>query len=256
MLTNVDRILEMLRTSRTLAVSDIAQKLGIAQSAVMNAAESMEEEGIIKIEYKFMKAYLVFVRDKVEDLDDEEESFPELKDYSQLDQVEAAPPERKPLETTDPAPLSPELPIEPKLPITPEKPLVMEEHKMSDTQGFDQPSSTDAELDEKYDEGGHIPIDIPEETDQEDVDDIYPVQEGEASEAAQPAEDLGDLDQINALISTANQMIDSGNVRDINQIYKQIYDRYTGSISLSIAEKEVLKSRIFSLFSRIKALYA
>ncbi|MBN2367440.1 winged helix-turn-helix transcriptional regulator, partial [Candidatus Woesearchaeota archaeon] len=57
--TNVDQILDILKANPEISVADISKKIGISAEAVQNSAKIMEEEGILKVEYKFMKPYLV-----------------------------------------------------------------------------------------------------------------------------------------------------------------------------------------------------
>jgi Mn-dependent DtxR family transcriptional regulator len=56
--TGVDRLLDVLRTEGTLAVKTAAVKLGVSTSAVLEWAKLLEEEGLIKIKYRFATAYL------------------------------------------------------------------------------------------------------------------------------------------------------------------------------------------------------
>lgn len=56
--TGVDRLLDVLRTDGTLSVKAAAVKLGVSTSAVLEWAKLLEEEGLIKIKYRFATAYL------------------------------------------------------------------------------------------------------------------------------------------------------------------------------------------------------
>ena len=55
--TNVDEILELLRQNPSMSVQEIAEKLGMTPEIIQQSAEYMEEDGLIKIEYKFMKPH-------------------------------------------------------------------------------------------------------------------------------------------------------------------------------------------------------
>ena len=56
--TGVDRLLDVLRTEGTLSVKAAAVRLGVSTSAVLEWAKLLEEEGLIKIKYRFATAYL------------------------------------------------------------------------------------------------------------------------------------------------------------------------------------------------------
>jgi transposase len=58
MQTGVDRLLEILRTETSLSVKEAAVKLGVSTSAVLEWAKLLEEEGQVKITYRFATAYI------------------------------------------------------------------------------------------------------------------------------------------------------------------------------------------------------
>jgi len=57
--TGVDRLVKMVNTTGKVSSSDAAKELGVGMSVIMEWADFLEEEGIIRIEYKFTKPFLV-----------------------------------------------------------------------------------------------------------------------------------------------------------------------------------------------------
>ncbi|MBU0758053.1 MAG: hypothetical protein KKF44_08330, partial [Nanoarchaeota archaeon] len=60
--TNVDRIMELLKKTSSLSVASISKELKIKPDVIQKSAKFLEEEGLLKIEYKFMKPYLNLVK--------------------------------------------------------------------------------------------------------------------------------------------------------------------------------------------------
>ena len=56
--TGVDRLLEVLKANGTLSLKAAAIKLGVSTAAVLEWAKMLEEEGLLRIRYKFSTAYL------------------------------------------------------------------------------------------------------------------------------------------------------------------------------------------------------
>ncbi len=57
--TGVDKLVKLVRESGKIAVPDAARMLNVSQTIVMEWADFLEEEGIISVEYKFTKPFLV-----------------------------------------------------------------------------------------------------------------------------------------------------------------------------------------------------
>lgn len=57
--TGVDKLVSLIAQKKRIAVDDAAKELGVGALVVQEWAEFLEEEGIISIEYKLSKAYLV-----------------------------------------------------------------------------------------------------------------------------------------------------------------------------------------------------
>lgn len=60
--TNVDIILEMLQLNKPVAIGDISKKLRISEEVVEKIAKCLDEENILKLEYKFAKPFLVLTK--------------------------------------------------------------------------------------------------------------------------------------------------------------------------------------------------
>ncbi|MBS3130966.1 hypothetical protein J4212_00900 [Candidatus Woesearchaeota archaeon] len=59
--TNVDYILGILPHGQPMAIKDISSSLGIKEETIEKIAKYLEEEGILKMEFKFMKPYIVLL---------------------------------------------------------------------------------------------------------------------------------------------------------------------------------------------------
>lgn len=57
--TGVDKLVKIINSKGSISSADAARELGVSTTVVMEWADFLEEEGIISIEYKFTKAFLV-----------------------------------------------------------------------------------------------------------------------------------------------------------------------------------------------------
>ncbi len=57
--TGVDKLVKIINSRGSVSSSDAAKELGVSPSVIMEWADFLEEEGIINIEYKFTKPFLV-----------------------------------------------------------------------------------------------------------------------------------------------------------------------------------------------------
>ena len=57
--TGVDKLVKLVNSKGRISSADAARELGVSTTIVMEWADFLEEEGIIKIEYKFTKPFLV-----------------------------------------------------------------------------------------------------------------------------------------------------------------------------------------------------
>lgn len=57
--TGVDKLVRLIDSRGSISSTDVSKELGVSTTVIMEWAEFLEEEGIISIEYKFTKPYLV-----------------------------------------------------------------------------------------------------------------------------------------------------------------------------------------------------
>jgi len=57
--TGVDKLVNIVNTRGKIAAQDAAKELGVSTTIVLEWADFLEEEGIISIDYKFTKPFLV-----------------------------------------------------------------------------------------------------------------------------------------------------------------------------------------------------
>ena len=57
--TGVDKLVKLVKETGKIALSDAAKELGVSQTVVQEWVDFLEEEGIISVEYKLTKPYLV-----------------------------------------------------------------------------------------------------------------------------------------------------------------------------------------------------
>ena len=57
--TGVDKLVSLVNTNGRVSSPDAASKLGVGTNVIMEWADFLEEEGIISIEYKFTKPFLI-----------------------------------------------------------------------------------------------------------------------------------------------------------------------------------------------------
>src|SRR3989338_11633453 len=57
--TGVDKLVKLINSKGTVSSADAAKELGVSTTVIMEWADFLEEEGIISLEYKFTKPFLV-----------------------------------------------------------------------------------------------------------------------------------------------------------------------------------------------------
>ncbi len=60
---NVDRIIEFLKTKKSASIPDISRFLGIPKDDVQKSVEYLEEDGVLKMSYKFTTPYATFLKE-------------------------------------------------------------------------------------------------------------------------------------------------------------------------------------------------
>lgn len=78
--TGVDKLVNLINTTGKISSYDAAKELGVSNTVVMEWADFLEEEGIINIEYKFTKPYLVTRKLAKKDIQEKAKEFSGKKD--------------------------------------------------------------------------------------------------------------------------------------------------------------------------------
>ncbi|MFH0874946.1 MAG: helix-turn-helix transcriptional regulator [archaeon] len=271
--TNIDKILDILRTKKEMPVSEIAQQIGTSQDSVMNTAENMEDEGLVRIEYKLMRPYLI-LNDKIssgnmnELTKDQEDDFSQLSDkkYAILDDTEI----ESSMFKKEITPQQCEH-VEKK---EPEQPKIIVINNIqapkSEKNGSDYYSSyssakrgEEKETGEKYQEEKEEDTYYKKKDYSESVFDKaqspkdekeFPTQNNlQQTQAANSVASV--YDEIESLIAKAETLIDIGDASNVNDLYSEIYSKFTKE-SLSDEEKMLLKGKIIQLYQKIRQLYA
>jgi len=78
--TGVDKLVKLVNVKGKVASADAAKELGVSSTVVMEWADFLEEEGIINIEYKFTKPFLVGRKMAKKDVQEKAKEFSGKKD--------------------------------------------------------------------------------------------------------------------------------------------------------------------------------
>ena len=78
--TGVDKLVSLINAKGKIASYDAAKELGVSSTVVMEWADFLEEEGIINIEYKFTKPFLIARKLVKKDVQEKAEEFSGKKD--------------------------------------------------------------------------------------------------------------------------------------------------------------------------------
>jgi chromosome segregation ATPase len=78
--TGVDKLVKLVNTSGKVSSNDAARELGVSNTVIMEWADFLEEEGIIKIEYKFTKPFLVARKLAKKDVQEKAKEFSGKRD--------------------------------------------------------------------------------------------------------------------------------------------------------------------------------
>ncbi|MAH33153.1 hypothetical protein CL615_02060 [archaeon] len=78
--TGVDKLVSLINAKGKIASYDAAKELGVSSTVVMEWADFLEEEGIINIEYKFTKPFLIARKLAKKDVQEKAKEFSGKKD--------------------------------------------------------------------------------------------------------------------------------------------------------------------------------
>ena len=78
--TGVDKLVNLINTRGKVSSYDASKELGVSATVIMEWADFLEEEGVISIEYKFTKPFLVARKITKKDLQEKAKEFSGNKD--------------------------------------------------------------------------------------------------------------------------------------------------------------------------------
>ena len=78
--TGVDRLVNLVDEKGRVSSADAAKELGVSTTVVMEWADFLEEEGVIKVEYKFTKPYLIARKLAKKDVQEKAKEFSGKRD--------------------------------------------------------------------------------------------------------------------------------------------------------------------------------
>ncbi|MCH8875134.1 hypothetical protein IH824_20635 [candidate division KSB1 bacterium] len=73
--TGVDKLVKLINSKGKISSDDAAKELGVGNTIVMEWADFLEEEGIINVEYKFTKPFLVARKIGKKDVQEKAKAF-------------------------------------------------------------------------------------------------------------------------------------------------------------------------------------
>lgn len=263
--TNVDMILDTLRQRKSSTVNDLSRQLAIPQQDIQKSAEYLEEEGIVRIEYKFPNTVVTLVKDISADI------------LPQTPAQPAAPAQAARQFSDEPA----------KVPTPAGTAQEMESVNpfskiLSYTTGAGSPkpgalaadvtapasSDTAASITQQGQQGQEgaqlsLPGLFSEQTkDPFDVDKpkFYmrppdPVSHDKFPDLSTD-DSPGGIDRIEAMLDIIEKRIAAGEYKNLNVLYRKVYDLFTGTDSLTPNERMIIAERINSVFSKAKRIYA
>ncbi|MBN1502527.1 hypothetical protein JW930_03215 [Candidatus Woesearchaeota archaeon] len=259
--TNADLILELLQKNKEMAVSDIAKKLGTTAENVQKTAEYLEEEGKLKVEFKFMKPHLILV-EKPGDTghQKEEEKIPVAFDQNILDtNVETSsksaqpednfsPLEESDLETQFPQDISSAQMPEPQEEVKkPEQVYVQAPATQKPkTNGPEQPEQKPYVIEKSPEQ----PKDYKNEEIQEKSRPNY----SNVVFKEEPDYNLSTADDIEEAMKQLENDIANKQYSNLNLDYKELYEILQHA-SLSEQERTYFNNKLAGLFHKIKKIY-
>ena len=78
--TGVDKLVNLINSKEKVAADEAAKELGVSTTVVMEWSDFLEEEGIINIEYKFTKPFLIARKTAKKDVQEKAKEFEGKKD--------------------------------------------------------------------------------------------------------------------------------------------------------------------------------
>jgi hypothetical protein len=262
---NVDRIIDFLKTKRTASVAELSKVLNIPKENVQKSLEYLEEDGVLKIDFKFTTPYVTFLKEpnsqgivpamKLEEPKDRVKITPappippkpEHTFFLNESQNESKLNEQKPIPPMPPTVLSTGTGVSSSATFMQMPPETAEEEKKSipDVNPFDVKPEFD------------LSTPMPETENSKPI--LKPVlgynaEYSEQKEVNFPEYVTSDLEKLDFMIDEANKKITSYQYKDLNMTYRNIYSIFKDA-ELTPNERYLIGSKVNELFQRIKRVY-
>jgi chromosome segregation ATPase len=78
--TGVDALVRLVKQKKRIELSDVSELLNIAEDTIEEWAGILEEQGILRIEYRLTKIYLVWISPSIEEIETEKKGFYKKRD--------------------------------------------------------------------------------------------------------------------------------------------------------------------------------
>jgi hypothetical protein len=264
---NVDKIIDFVKTKKQVSLPEISKSLGIPKEDVQKSLGYLEEDGVLKIDYKFTTPFVTFLKEPfshpdVPSMKLEEPKMPQPPSLNgnglqppmpgfSLNEPNAlnAPPrlqapnpfEFQPEQSTQPTLL--QMPPEVKEEIKESKLLITDMNPLEVNPSFDLNAPLPEHVDDK-------PISISSMKPVLGYNDEYK----ELSEAKYPEYVSSDLDKLDFMIDEANKKIVNYQYKGLNVVYREIYNFYRDA-ELSPNERYLMGNKVNELFQRMKRIY-
>jgi hypothetical protein len=257
---NVDKIIEFVKTKKQVSLPEISKALGIPKEDVQKSLGYLEEDGVLKIDYKFTTPYVTYLKDTFS-----QPSIPSIKLEEPKEKPTAGNALQPPApgfflsepsfqQKTNPFEVSTEKitekSTEPQIPLMQMPGEIKEELKET------RPAIPDINpMDPNMSFDMNAPL--PEHADPKPV--LKPVlayndEFKETTELNFPEYVSTDLDKLDFMIDEANKKISNYQYKGLNATYREIYNLYKDA-ELSPNERYLMGNKVNELFQRMKRIY-
>lgn len=285
---NVDRIIDFLKTKKTASVVEISKVLSIPKEDIQRSTEYLEEDGIVKIDYRLTTPYVTFIKDPDSAVKLEEPAAAAqpkkddnpvngMQDMSkpvmpkgQMNQAfndNSFRPQQESYQNQQPAAAQQMQSQKNEFPFLLDNKDAAPQNMFS--QGPDQNADASLRLmdHDKYRIPDENPLEekprfdlqapAPDENNKVESKPVlsYSDNYSEKRESNFPNYVQSDIDRIDYLIDFANKKITNHDFKDLNVLYRQIYNIYTDSSDMSANEKYMVGEKLNTVFERIKRTY-
>ncbi len=278
---NVDRIVEYLRQKKSVSLGDLSKALSLPKEDIQKSAEYMEDDGIVKIDYKLTTPYITLVKD------------PEAKTETPSLSQEAKKPDimqpgNKPNLQSIPVPQiktdalasqqKKQSSQDEKFPFLLNEPLEKKEPSLFIPKPDENLSASLAVMQQPPEEVNLPKVEVPDINPLEDrpTFDLNPPSPDEKEEKPDKeykpslaySEDFSEqkkvsypeytetaLDKIDFLLDQLNDKVTNHDYKDLNVFYRKIYNMYREADDLSPNERYLIGEKINSVFQRVKRTY-